>query len=161
MAHLWHTKLAEGKAGEQLVANWLSKRASVAPVLDTATQRTGIDFWCTREDGSVFTVEVKACGRGDSTGNAFIETIYSVADDKHPDKPGWIHTCQADWLYYLLTQSGTMYLCRMDTLRAALPTWAHYPIRTVRNLRYSGRGHLVPLDAFALAADEVVNIKAS
>jgi hypothetical protein len=159
MAHLWHTKLAEGKRGEAVIGQYLTQFASVAPVVDTATQLRGIDFWCTREDGSVFTVEVKSCGRGDQTGNAFVETVRNDGDATHEAKPGWVHTCEADWLYYLLTHSGTLYKCRMQAIRDALDGWSVYPIRTVRNTRYTGRGYLVPLDAFALVADQVVTVK--
>ena len=148
--HRWSAKLNQGKAGEAIIADWLVSRGhTVERVAELGDQLTGIDLRVTSPHGKAYTVEVKACSRGDQTGNAFIETVRNV----QADRPGWIHTCEADWLFYLLTQSQTVYCFRTPRLRYELPVFELYPLRKVRNLNYHAAGHCVPLDVFRNCAE--------
>ena len=159
MSHSWVHSKARGIAGERLVRAWMDLQGwTVEAIPDTdPRQRLGLDFIVADGDHQ-WTVEVKSCSRGDVTGNVFIETLSVSGDDKHAEQRGWLHTCQADWLYYLLVYSRQMIVCRMDAVRDMIPTWQTYPIKTVQNAKYHGEGWIVPVDAFTRCAEMVVRL---
>ena len=156
MAHHWADTLAIGKAGEDRLAAWLSERYKVQRVEDEIDQAAGIDY---RVSDGVFnwTIEVKSCAKAHITGNAFIETLAERAPGK-PDKPGWLLACKADWLIYQILETGVLYVWRTTRLRERQAMWESYPRKVIRNLRYTGAGHCVPLDVFGAEADAVIKI---
>lgn len=157
MAHHWKHSIARGVAGEKLVQEWMAQWWHVVRVTDIDRQRIGIDFDVTDGKHS-WTVEVKSCSQGDTTGNIFLETVSVAGTNGRETKLGWLHTCQADWLYYLLVHSRRLFVCRTDALRMAMPVWQAYPEKTVENVKYHGRGYVVPVDVFERHAEMVVRL---
>jgi len=111
----FRAQLKVGRVGESVVESWLSDvRGAVvrAPMVD---QLRGIDLYC---DG--VSIEVKTDTIAHSTGNLAFE---SVQVDTIGD-PGWIWTCQADWLIYLVWTARRAYWFRPEVIRSrALDTW--------------------------------------
>lgn len=117
-------------------------------------QRRGIDrTFINRMSQKTFTVEYKTDSRAHQTGNAFIET------ETYPDRAqsGWAYTSQADWLFYFVPQTRTVYIVHLATMRTWLPKWEKsYPTRKIPNANYQTHGLLVPLDELRKCASEIV-----
>lgn len=79
------------------------------------------------------------------TGNVFLETV-SVDS---ANKPGWVFTCQADYLMYATLLNGCILVYRPDDLRAQMDGLkARFPERPTskgQNKGYNTHGLLVPL----------------
>jgi hypothetical protein len=122
-------------------------------------QFQGIDYHVTNPaTGNVRTVEVKADRWSQRTHNAFVET---VSNDR-TGRPGWVHTCAADYLLYFVEGDDVLYWLDPQKLRDRLPEWTRRadrgdgPIRhakPVPNGRYNTLGLLVPLAAFEALAE--------
>lgn len=86
------------------------------------------------------------------TGNVFLETI-SVDT---ADKPGWVYTCKADYIFYGALDNQKILIFRPDTLRERMTEMAGR-YRTVstskgQNVGYRTHGVIVPL---AIAEQEL------
>lgn len=159
MAHDWASAKARGQAGERLALEWMHLQGfQVEAIPDTdPRQRQGLDFIVT--DGShTWSVELKSCSRGDVTGNIFLEILSVNGDGDRQERLGWLHTCEADWLYYFLVYSRKMMVFRMDALRDLMPVWSAYPTKRVQNKRYHGEGWIVPVHVVAQHAEMVVRL---
>lgn len=153
--HDFQTKLKQGKQYE----GQLDELFRGVFDIEEATReedRKGIDRWFTnKQTKRRFPVQYKADEMAGKTGNAFIETI-SV--DTH-DIPGWAHTCQADYIVYLVVDWGTAYIIKPSVIREQLTRWQkQYPTRTSQNNGYRTHGVLVPLDEFEKHSETVVNL---
>lgn len=142
-----------GDEGEAVIMahfseDWLITKAHLAQ------QKKGIDFnFQHKERGISRTVELKTDSKAHRTGNAFVETYSSF-----PDKKGWAHTCQADYLFYYLPQDRLIYVFHPKTIRELLPKWAKYPTRSIPNYSWVTRGLLVPLAEFEKHSQQVITL---
>ncbi len=91
------------------------------------------------------TIEYKSGLQTAYTGNVFLETI-SVDTQQ---KPGWVHTCQADFIFYAALGNHRILVFRPDRLRAALPElkrrFREVATGNKQNKGYDTHGVLVPL----------------
>lgn len=91
------------------------------------------------------TIEYKSGIQTFYTGNVFLETI-SVDTQ---NKPGWVYTCRADYVFYAALNNGKILIFRPDALRARIDELqVRYPtLATSRgqNAGYKTHGVVVPL----------------
>jgi hypothetical protein len=141
MTYDFDRQLALGVEDEQAILRYLAPDWHIEPA-SVADQRRGIDYHLThRQNTRKFSIEIKSDRTASKTGNAFIET-YSV----FPDKQGWAHTCQADWIFYYLPIDALVYVFKPQKLRDRLGDWqAKYPRREIPNATWTTVGLLVPL----------------
>jgi hypothetical protein len=97
------------------------------------------------EDDSYF-VEYKSGIQTGATGNVFLETI-SVDTQ---NKPGWVYTCKADYIFYAALLNGQILVFEPATLRSVIESLKQQ-FRTVKtgkgqNKGYNTHGVIVPLE---------------
>lgn len=97
--------------------------------------------------GQVFNVEYKSGIQTFYTGNVFLET---VSVDTEPQKPGWVYTCNADYIFYAALLDGKILVFAPDKLRLKIEE-LKLKFRTVKtskgqNAGYNTHGIIVPLD---------------
>lgn len=99
-----------------------------------------------KKEGKSYFVEYKSGIQTHYTGNVFLETI-SVDTE---DKPGWVYTCQADYLMYACLLDGIILVFKPDTLRNEIDELEKiFPtLKTSKNQNegYDTHGVIVPLD---------------
>jgi len=153
MKYDFSTQHKIGQEGEDFVKKhfekeWIINSSSLQE------QKQGIDFhFLHRKNGQHCTVEIKSDTRASQTGNAFVETYSS-----YPDKLGWAHTCQADYLFYCLPKELLIYIFRPAKLREVLKSWEKYPKRDIQNKGWISQGLLVPLPEFKSHASRVLTL---
>jgi hypothetical protein len=93
-----------------------------------------------------FFVEYKSGIQTHYTGNIFLETI-SV---DNPCKPGWVYTCQANFVLYAVLLDGMILVFKPDDLRrqiAELKTkFPEKPTGKGQNKNYNTHGIIIPLN---------------
>jgi len=146
MLYRFGAQLAVGADGEERVAQWLTGRGyRVSRVDDRDRQRRGVDLLVEPADGGDRVgVEVKTDRRAHATGNLFLETI-SVDGE---GALGWLFRCEADWLVYLVAETGEALWYRPRDLFVAYWSWrqlAEVRSAWVENEGYRSRGLCVPL----------------
>lgn len=110
----FRTDLARGQAGVSHFVCYLVKMGYAVQEHDLAEQHLG-DLTVSLPDGRAVTCEVKRDEKAEQTGNLFIETW-----SNHPVKPGWVHTCEAELLVFLLPNRRTVYVMKFAELREHL-----------------------------------------
>ena len=112
--NLFQQQLKEGKAGEDLVYNWLTNRGyHVYDVSDKDEWQTkDVDFLAFSAD-DILKIEVKKDNNANWSGNVICELISNM----ETGKDGWFRTCKADRL--IVVMAPTKYLV-ID-----LPTMQH------------------------------------
>jgi hypothetical protein len=112
-----------------------------------------------RKAGLHVLVEYKSGLQTGATGNLFFETI-SVDRE---NKPGWVYTCQADFIFYAALLNGVILVFRPPALREQIEG-LKAQFRVVKtskqqNAGYDTHGVIVPL-AYAVQhlADKVIEI---
>jgi hypothetical protein len=106
-----------------------------------------------------FFVEYKSGIQTHYTGNVFLETI-SV---DNPCKPGWIYTCQADFVLYAPLLDGMILVFKPDDLRkqiAELKT--KFPEKSTgkgQNKGYNTHGIIIPLDYAKKLAAKIIHLE--
>ncbi len=148
-------QLKRGEESEAFLDAFFSERFEVRPV-SAQEQRSGLDrFFVDRATGARRSVEYKTDWRAAETHNAFVET---VSVDSH-EKPGWVHTCSADLLFYYVPGEELVYVFVPSELRRLLPEWElRYPTRKAKNEGYWTHGVCVPLAEFERHVLEVVSL---
>lgn len=141
-------------------AQWVSGQ-SVEKFLDSFFRREGfeIDFVTAHEervlylgdrkftkDGKSYFVEYKSGIQTFYTGNVFLETV-SVDSD---NRPGWVYTCQADFIAYGAILNKKILIFTPDKLRLEIERLkSRFPeVKTGKNQNkgYNTHGVIVPLD---------------
>jgi hypothetical protein len=96
-------------------------------------------------DGEAYLIEYKSGLQTAHTGNVFLETI-SVDTQ---NVPGWVYTCQADYIFYAALLNGEILVfapadlrARIDALRA---TFREVATCKHQNDGYNTHGVIVPL----------------
>ena len=99
-------------------------------------ERRGIDLWVKYTDGTHASIQIKSCNRISQTGNFFIETVSVV-----PDKPGWIYSCESDFLVYIDAVTFDAYWFQTPALREAFcERWRLLREVSVPNEGYTTKG---------------------
>ena len=93
----------------------------------------------------ICTIEYKSGLQTGHTGNIFLETI-SVDT---ADKPGWVYTCKADYIFYAALLNGKILVFIPSDLRARVvalkATFREVPTSSNQNDGYRTWGLIVPL----------------
>lgn len=110
-------------------------------------------------DGSTYLVEYKSGIQTFYTGNLFLETV-SVDTAQ---KPGWVYTCRADFIFYATVLNGFILVFRPERLRAEIESLKQQ-FRTAvtsgnQNDGYNTHGVLVPLEyAKTHLAEKIISL---
>lgn len=110
--------------------------------------------------GQAFNVEYKSGIQTFYTGNVFLET---VSVDSEPQKPGWVYTCNADYIFYAALLNGKILVFTPDKLRLEIGE-LKLKFRTVKtgrgqNAGYNTHGVIVPFDyAETRLAEKVITL---
>ena len=141
-------QLEKGQVQEMRVEDFLRGRGWKVTQTDMSEQRRGIDRWLHNSmNPEAIGVEMKADFQAHRTGNAYIETVSVgryVGKDFVVEKDGWLYTSQADYLFYLVVETGKLYLTTPKDRREQMETKRYHGV-TVKNNGYQGRGLLLPL----------------
>ena len=125
-------------------------------------------MWTTCEGGHEWlSLQVKGDERAADTSNAFVEVVQI---DTWGD-PGWVWSCQADWLIYCIVGTGEALWIRPDAIRAEMHgwrmrvsrkelRWARVPNVGRNGEPYHTLGWLIPIDEFRAIASSSVYIEA-
>ena len=122
--HRYAESARRGAAGEaRVLAHLHDAHGWRCEPAGMAEQWRGVDLRATLPDGSTCRVEVKCDARAQQTHRAFVETVSNDVTGR----PGWAHTCEADWLLYFVPgpNDDVLYWLRPADIRRALPTWEY------------------------------------
>lgn len=112
-----------------------------------------------KKGAETFFVEYKSGIQTHFTGNVFFETI-SV---DNPCKPGWVYTCQADWLLYAALLDRMILIFKPDLLRkriAELKTrFPEKPTSNGQNRGYDTHGVVIPLGYAKTLACKIIEVE--
>lgn len=89
-------------------------------------------------------IEVKIDSRIDDTGNFFIE----FENPRSKNSKGWLHFSEADFLYYIDSNSLSTYIIRFDELRRFITT--HKRDLAIKSTFDGSIGYIVPLAAMPI-----------
>lgn len=155
MKYSFRKQLRDGKKHERFLDDYYSTHFHIEPA-DREEERRGIDRWFTdRRNGNTYSIQYKADTTAARTGNAFVETV--SVDAKNI--PGWVHTCEADFIIYYVVGRGPAYVIRPADIRKRLKQWeVRFESRSIPNHDYNTIGLLVPLDEFERIAHAVSDI---
>lgn len=112
-----------------------------------------------KADGHKLYIEYKSGLQTAATGNIFLETV-SVDT---PCKPGWVYTCQADFIFYATLLNHKILVFRPGKLRAEIADlktkFKEVKTGKGQNETYNTHGVIVPLDyAEKYLAGKVIRI---
>src|SRR5262245_47976789 len=93
--HFDHSRSVEARWAPTL-DTWLGESYVIEPVTMDKEWR-GLDRIAQTETGPV-TLEYKCDTRAQQTGKLFFETVSNSVTGR----PGWLYTCQAEWLVYFV-----------------------------------------------------------
>ncbi len=155
MKYSFKRQLQRGRRAEKFLDSVFADRFQIKEAARN-DERRGIDrFFTEYETGKKFAIQYKADKTASRTGNAFIETI-SV---DRANIQGWAYTCQADYIFYYIDDSGPIYVIRPRDLRKKLSRWNRkYQTRSIPNKDYNTVGLLVPLDELERVAVSIVEV---
>lgn len=140
------TDLKRGEAQEKRVWHWLKGQGDYTLLeVSRHEQQRGADGLVENNvTGARHLVEIKSDFMAHDTGNAVVELL--AVYHKGGSAPGWAEKMGADWLLYLVVESGELLFLEMHRLRAALPRWKDSCPPFVKPFRGGEmRGLLVPL----------------
>lgn len=153
MAYEFDAQLVAGKRGEARLDAWLAPRGQLR-VATLAEERRGIDRYLTDHEGREWALEYKTDYRAQDTHNAFLETV-SVDSER---KPGWVYSCQADYIAYYVPGEELIYWLRPARVRQLVGHLSHWRPTPVANERYRTWGFVVPLRCLERIADRVESL---
>lgn len=160
MRHNFKDNCKQGADDAEAVVKYLSNNWEVYPASHKDEYR-GIDYWIQHKrcDKYFLSIEVKSDRKASSTGNAFIETIQDVEDDRL----GWAYYCEADFIFYYLPLRGSVIIVSPDKLRKHLvEDWTGYKTVNVDTSYYgtefTTQGKLIPLHELRRIKYKEVNI---
>lgn len=113
--NLFNQQMKVGEIGEALVANYLNKQGyKVEDVTkDNEYFSKDIDFFYAA--GDYWTaIDVKYDTRFTTTGNLFIEDSIGY---ERGTKPGWLHYCQAEYIYYVDAATHMCLIFKMEEMK--------------------------------------------
>lgn len=147
MTYQFDSQFAQGNEGESQLDAFFSRHYFILPV-SRPMQRLGIDrVFVNIKTMVMHSVEYKTDLKAAQSGNVFLETV-SVDKD---NKPGWIYSSRADWLFYFMPQIETLYCVEFAQLRLSLSKWvSRYPCKVIPNVGYNTEGIIIPKHEIAL-----------
>ncbi len=105
-----------------------------------------------------FFVEYKSGIQTHYTGNVFLETI-SV---DNPCKPGWVYTCQADFILYAVLLDDLILVFKPEVLRQRIANLkGRFPEKSTskgQNRGYNTHGVIIPLDYAKELAVKIISL---
>ena len=110
-------------------------------------------------DRRVLTIEYKSGIQTGATGNIFLETV--SVDTKQV--PGWVYTCQADYIFYAALLNDVILIFKPANLRAVIDAlkaqFREVATSHQQNDGYNTHGVIVPLEyAKEHLADKVIQL---
>ena len=91
--------------------------------------------------GASAAIEVKLDARINDTGNFFVE----FENPRSKNSNGWLHFCEADFLYYIDSNSFLTYIIKIDELRHFIAI--HKRELAIKSTFDGSIGYIVPLAA--------------
>jgi hypothetical protein len=163
----FYTQLAQGKAGESLVAKWLQSRGSRVIEAPLIVQKAGIDFLVkTPKVADWLKVEVKTDFGYHKYGKGiFVEECVERANGVF--SMSWAYTSEADWFFFLTPPSSEVLIFKEPVPRGTFLSLKNYATsekaKRARNKEangseYCGVGYVVPYQKMREAAFSVVTI---
>ena len=151
--HRFKDKAALGRDGADRVVRHFTKARGFRFTPATMEEEwTGMDYRVKRPGRGGCTVEVKTDTIANRTGNAFIE----VVSNDRTGRPGWAHTCSADFLLYYVTGAEAVYVLHPSDIRDRLEQWeSAYSRRPAQNAGFRTIGLCVPLHEIEALAEGV------
>lgn len=115
-----------------------------------------------KADGHKLYIEYKSGLQTAHTGNIFLETV-SVDT---PCKPGWVYTCQADYIFYATLLNHRILIFRPSKLRAEIAElktkFKEVKTGKGQNETYHTHGVIVPLDyAERHLTEQIIELEAA
>lgn len=147
MIHLTNTvQFTNGKAVEAFLDEYFGKAGYT--IRQTTPHEERVLCLGDRQfglNGGAFFVEYKSGIQTFYTGNIFLETVSVDA----VNKPGWVYTCQADFVYYACLLNGKILVFKPEQLRTKI-IGLKQQFREVKtgkgqNSGYNTHGLIVPL----------------
>ena len=142
-----HELIEPVNAGEYEVKKFLRGRGiQVEDVSDNPVYwAKDIDLIATNPiTGKSAAIEVKLDARIDDTGNFFIE----FENPRSKNSKGWFHFSEADFLYYIDSNSLSTYIIKFDELRHFITT--HKRDLAIKSTFDGSIGYIVPLAAMPI-----------
>jgi len=141
--------LQRGLKAEFVIDRLLVRHGYELRIADMTYQRRGIDRIAHSPDGRKLYLEYKTDWYTNKTGNVYIETV--GVKNSNTNIAGWAIKSEADVLLYWayptgLKRASLVYVWDMKKIKAQMPTWRKYEMKTVENKYHYGQGHLVPVD---------------
>lgn len=113
----FHSDNEIGNKGENAIFNFLSTYLSTTAIIDVTKdawfQQFDIDFLWQDTEYNIFKIEVKTDTLADKTGNM----VYEVWSDKRTHSKGCFEKTEADYIFYYLINSRTLYVFNTKELR--------------------------------------------
>ena len=94
--------------------------------------------------GASAAIEVKLDARINDTGNFFVE----FENPRSKNSNGWLHFCEADFLYYIDSHTYITYIIKIDELRHFIAT--HKRDLAIKSTFDGSIGYIVPLAAMPI-----------
>ena len=139
-----HELIEPVNAGEYEVKKFLRGRGfQVEDVSDNPQYwAKDIDLIATNPStGRSAAIEIKLDSRIDDTGNFFIE----FENPRSENSKGWLHFCEADFLYYIDSHTYITYIIKIDELRHFIAI--HKRDLAIKSTFDGSIGYIVPLAA--------------
>lgn len=113
----FHSNNEIGNKGENTIFNFLSTYPSTTAIIDVTKdewfQQFDIDFIWQDTEYNIFKIEVKTDTLADKTGNM----VYEIWSDKRTHSKGCFEKTEADYIFYYLINSRTLYVFNTKELR--------------------------------------------
>ena len=113
----FHSDNEIGNKGENTIFNFLSTYPSTTAIIDVTKdewfQQFDIDFIWQDAEYNIFKIEVKTDTLADKTGNM----VYEIWSDKRTYSKGCFEKTEADYIFYYLINSRTLYVFNTKELR--------------------------------------------
>lgn len=113
----FHSDNEIGNKGENTIFNFLSTYPSTTAIIDVTKdewfQQFDIDFIWQDTEYNIFKIEVKTDTLADKTGNM----VYEIWSDKRTHSKGCFEKTEADYIFYYLINSRTLYVFNTKELR--------------------------------------------
>ena len=113
----FHSDNEIGNKGENAIFNFLSTYPSTTAIIDVTKdewfQQFDIDFIWQDTEYNIFKIEVKTDTLADKTGNM----VYEIWSDKRTHSKGCFEKTEADYIFYYLINSRTLYVFNTKELR--------------------------------------------
>ena len=139
MIYEFDEQLSKGEKYELELDAFFSKFYKIEKVT-MDEQRKGIDRIFVKGE-TRYNIEYKSDDKSRTTGNFFIE-LYSI----FPTKRGWAHTCQSDYIIYLLID-WRIYIIDVPEMRKWLTKWSIEEKKAFcKNKDYQSQGILLPIN---------------